>query len=113
MQKGKEMEYQELLQQRKERGYEIARTKKVVQNKGIWLVPSQTNPHRIYSVELKISGATCTCDDFKERGIRCKHIFSVEFTIRKNKDGSTTITQTKRITYPQNWKAYDKVHLSK
>lgn len=103
------MEYQELLKQRKQKGYAIAQTQKVVQKNGKWLVPSQTNPHKTYEVELKIGGATCTCDDFKERGIRCKHIFSVDFTITKqiNKDGSTTITQTKRITYPQNWKAYD------
>lgn len=103
------MQYQNLLQKRKIKGYEIAKTNKVVQKNGKWLVPSQTNPHNTYEVNLRLDGATCTCEDYKERGIRCKHIFSVEFTIIKqiNQDGSTTITATKKMTYPQNWKAYN------
>ena len=108
------MQIQELLQKRKAKGYEIAKTNKVVQKNGKWLVPSQTNPNKTYEVVLRLDNATCTCEDYKERGIRCKHIFSVEFTITKqmSKDGSTTITTTKRITYPQNWKAYNTAQIN-
>ena len=108
------MELQNQLKIRKQRGYEIAQTQKIIQKNGKWLVPSQSNPHKAYEVVLKIDGATCTCEDFKERRLRCKHIFSVDFTITKqiNKDGSTTITQTKRITYPQNWKAYNTAQIN-
>ncbi|MGI0141560.1 MAG: IS5 family transposase [Candidatus Micrarchaeales archaeon] len=103
------MQTTELLKQRKERGYEIAKSKKIVQHNGVWIVPSATNPHKTYEVVLRLDKSTCTCPDFIDRGIKCKHIFSVELTISKhiNKDGSTTITETKRIIYPQNWKAYN------
>ena len=44
---------------------------------------------------------------------RCKHIFAVEYVLRrkKNADGSTTVTETltaQRQTYSQNWPAYNK-----
>lgn len=70
-------------------------------------MPSQTR-NADYRVELTLTGATCTCPDYAKRGVRCKHVWAVEYTIEKttHADGSTTITQTKRITYPQNWSAY-------
>ncbi len=99
----------ELLKERKQRGYAIAQTQKVVQKGEAWLVPSETNPHKTYQVVLKLEGSTCSCEDFLGRGIKCKHQFAVELTITKqiNKDGSTTITQTNKVSYPQNWKAYN------
>jgi transposase len=108
------MIYQDLLQKRKQRGYEIAQTRKVINQNGVWIVPSATNPRQIYKVQFTIGGAKCNCPDFLERGLRCKHIFAVDMTISKqfNKDGTTTITQTKRITYPQNWKAYNTAQIN-
>lgn len=100
---------QELLQIRKQKGYEIANTKKVVMNGYKWVVPSQ-NSNKTYDVILRLDKSVCTCPDFVERGLKCKHIFAVEITTSKtlNQDGTTTIVQTKKITYSQNWKAYDK-----
>lgn len=100
----------ELLKERKEKGLQIATTQKVVEQNGVWLVPSQNDPRKTYKVVLSLTKSTCTCEDFVGRGIRCKHIFAVDIAITKtlNKDGSTTITQTKRITYPQDWVNYDK-----
>ena len=100
---------QELLQERRQRGLEIAKTKHIINKDGVWLVPSATSLNKTYQVTLTIEGAKCTCEDFKERGLMCKHAFAVEYTITKtlNKDGSTTITETKKTTYPQDWKAYD------
>ena len=42
--------------------------------------------------------------------MRCKHIFSVQFTIERttHADGTTTITQTRKVTIGQNWPAYTK-----
>ena len=53
--------------------------------------------------------------NYAENGHKCKHIFAVEFVMRReeNADGSTTMTQavviteTKRKTYRQNWPAYN------
>jgi transposase len=103
------MQIQKLLQQRKERGYEIAKTAKITEKNGIWLVPSQTNPRQTYQVTLTLTGATCTCKDYEERGIKCKHYWSVEYALSKqiNKDGTITRTITKKATYPQAWHEYD------
>jgi transposase len=104
------MQIQELLQIRKERGHEIAKRGNIEMKDGVWIVPSQNTRDKAYQVTLRLDKNTCTCEDFKERGLRCKHIFAVEITITKrlNKNGSTTITQTKRITYPQDWHNYTK-----
>lgn len=104
---------QTLLRQRKERGYQIAQTCEIKQKNGVWLVPSQSDPKRIYQVKLTLSGAECDCEDHIERGIRCKHAFAVDFIITKiiEKDGTTTITKTVKKIYPQDWKAYDQASI--
>ncbi len=50
---------------------------------------------------------TCTCPDFETRGIKCKHLWSVEFTINKEAEpeGITRVTPGRK-TYSQNWSAY-------
>ncbi len=107
------MEIQKLLQIRREKGREIARTSKVVLSGYKWLVPSQSS-NKTYEVVLGLGNSRCNCPDFIERGLRCKHIFAVEITISKqiNEDGTTTLTTTKRITYSQNWKAYNTAQIN-
>jgi transposase len=104
------MEAPKLIQKRKQKGYAIAQTQKVVNKNGLWEVPSQSSPKQTYTVELRIDGSRCTCRDYTTRGIKCKHVWAVELTVDKqiNADGSTIITATKRVTYPQNWSAYTK-----
>jgi len=104
---------QVLLRERKARGYQIAKTSKVIEKDGVWFVPSASNPHQVYQVVLTLEGAKCTCEDYKERsvyGLKCKHYFAVQYVLTKtiNRDGTTTITQTKRTTYPQDWSNYTK-----
>lgn len=103
------MQIQELQKQRKQRGYEIAQKQKVEQKNGVWFVPSQNNPRKSYEVILTLSGATCTCEDYQNRGLLCKHYWSVQYILKKeiNKDGTITETRTVRKTYPQDWKNYD------
>ncbi len=104
------MEMQKQLQIRKQKGYEIASKKKIVEQNGAWIVPSQTNPNKTYKVILGLTKSTCTCEDFVGRGLGCKHQFAVEYVISRqvNQDGSVTITETKRVTYPQDWSNYTK-----
>lgn len=82
--------------------------------RGGYIVPSQSGSGA-YLVQY--DNATfkpkCECDDFEKRsvlGIKCKHIWAVELTINKqvNSDGSTTVTKTMKVTYGQDWSAYNK-----
>ncbi len=98
---------------RQQRGMEIAARFRVRRTIGGWLVPSQSGAGR-YTVVLGET-PTCTCPDFETRGMKCKHVFAVEYVIERerNADGSTTVTETVRVTntvrrtYPQNWPAYN------
>jgi len=103
-----------LLQMRKQRGQEIAKTGKVRLQGNTWLVPSQSSNNKQYEVILGLGSSKCNCPDFAERQIKCKHIFAVEVTIVKTIDvkGNVTITETKRIIYAQNWTAYNKSQIN-
>lgn len=103
------MQMEKLLQIRRSKGQEIAQTGKVKMEGHKWLVPSQSS-NKQYEVMLGLGNSKCNCPDNIERGIKCKHIFAVEIVITKSmdKEGNTTITATKRITYPQDWANYTK-----
>lgn len=106
------MNVKTLLEMRKERGYAIAQTNKVVHQNGVWVVPSTSKPSQTYKVSFSLEGAKCNCPDFAERGIRCKHIFAVDIVISRKFDKDGTMTITKKITYPQNWTAYNKSQIN-
>jgi transposase len=101
---------------REERGLRIAATCQMVKKARTWLVPSQSGKGR-YVVVPHPEKPHCTCLDHSEGGHKCKHIFAVEFAMKReeNPDGSTTVVQTltvtekieKRKTYPQVWPAYN------
>ena len=72
-----------------------------------WLVPSQSNASGGYVVDA--DAKTCSCPDHEDRGVRCKHLIAVAI-IRQEisfPDG-TTVTTEARITYAQNWPAYNR-----
>ena len=48
---------QELLQERRQRDLEIAKTRHIINKDGVWLVPSATSLNKIYQVTLTIEGA--------------------------------------------------------
>ncbi len=102
------MQTREQLQVRKQKDKAIVEKGNVRLHGNTWIVPSQSCS-KTYEVVLGIGNSGCTCPDYVERGMKCKHIFSVEFMITKqrNPDGSTTITQVKKIQIPQNWSAYN------
>jgi transposase len=98
---------------REERGLVIAATKKLVRNGKEWSVPSQFS-NKKYTVRPDKN--YCSCPDHDELGIKCKHLFAVDFVIQRElfPDGTEAVTQTvtvketiKRKTYSQDWPAYD------
>ncbi|HXL68808.1 MAG TPA: transposase [Xanthobacteraceae bacterium] len=99
---------------RQQRGLEIAATAKIERKGGAWLVPSQSGKGR-YTVIPHAETPHCTCPDHEDGGHKCKHLFAVEYVLRRerNADGTTTVTETMTVqktvqrVYPQNWRAYN------
>jgi len=102
---------------REAKGRDIADKARIVKSGNLYLVPSQSGRGK-YSVDLE--AGRCSCPDFDFTQAKCKHLFAVEFTVRRESktvtetkaDGSTktTVTETvtvKRKTYPQQWPAYN------
>lgn len=94
---------------REQRGMEIAATTKLTRKGSVWTVPSQAGKGDAYAVDLTGGSPTCSCPDHEVRRVKCKHIHAVEFSIRRetSADGTTTVTKTVRVTYAQDWPAYN------
>src|SRR5687767_9273331 len=93
---------------RQQRGRELAETRRIRRTPNGWIVPSQRDANDKYIV----LGETCTCPDHTTRGVLCKHYFAVQVLIRRETaaDGSVTETESltiKRVTYRQDWHAYN------
>ncbi len=93
------------------RGLEIAATAKIVNKGNVWSVPSQSGKGR-YTVRLQAKDLFCTCADFETNGCKCKHIYAVQFTRRRDARATKSIasvvpTPATRNTYPQDWRAYN------
>lgn len=95
---------------RRQRGLEIAATTQIARKgEGEWSVPSQTLKGR-YRVIKGDDGFLCDCPDFELRGQTCKHGYAVEFVLRRETmpDGTVIETRAARVTYAQNWPAYNR-----
>jgi transposase len=103
------------IEERKQRGQQIAALACIEMKDGVYVVPSVTNPRpTTYKVSMDGLFPHCTCLDHEIRGCKCKHIYAVEYSLeqRQNADGSTTVTESvtvtkTRKTYRQNWPAYN------
>jgi transposase/predicted nucleic acid-binding Zn finger protein len=93
---------------RQERGLVIAATSKIEKNKLGWKVPSQSG-NGTYIVNLDHNEPFCTCPDFETRHLPCKHIHAVEYVIKRETkpDGTTTYTQSVKMTCTQEWTPYN------
>lgn len=99
---------------RQQRGLEIAAVSKIERKGAAWLVPSQSGKGR-YTVVPSDDAPHCSCPDHADGGHKCKHLFAVEYVLRreKNADGSTTVTETMTVqktvqrVYRQDWRAYN------
>jgi transposase len=95
---------------REERGLVIAAMRKLNHDEKGWLVPSQSG-EKIYRVS--VTAQTCDCPDHCERGVKCKHIYAAEFVLKRETDVNGNIVETKtmtfteKVTYKQNWPAYN------
>lgn len=95
---------------REERGKLLAKSTRIVKTPQGWRVTSQTNKARDYIVRFTRNEPKCSCPDCELRHKKCKHIYAVEFYIKQEVDQEGKVTQTKgvKISYSQDWKAYDK-----
>ncbi len=94
---------------RRERGLRLAQTARIVQTeKGDWKVPSSSG-NGYYNVKSNGFGAECNCPDHEARKCKCKHIWAVELIVTQeiDKEGNMTVTETKKVTYKQDWKNYN------
>ena len=94
---------------RQVRGRQIAALGRIKRNRLGWRVPSQANRGH-YIVNLDDDhDPFCTCPDFETRHKPCKHIYAVEFMTERRiaPDGTVTETKAMRITYRQDWPAYN------
>jgi transposase len=99
---------------RQQKGLEIAALCRITRKGDLWLVPSQSGKGR-YTVSPNVDAPHCSCPDHETRGIKCKHLFAVEFAIKReqNEDGTEIVTQTVTVTekvrktYRQDWPAYN------
>ena len=102
---------------REKKGRDIADRCRILQQGNLWLVPSQSGRGK-YKVDPQAQ--RCTCPDYDFRGQKCKHLFAVEITIKReqtttttvNSEGeaqtTTTVKETVKVTYKQEWPAYNK-----
>ena len=97
---------------REQRGLALAALYKIEQVDGKWLVPSSKGNGATYTVDPEREH--CDCSDHGERGVKCKHMFAVEFVQRREvkPDGTETVTRsfkvTERVTYKQDWPNYNR-----
>jgi transposase len=91
------------------KGLELAAKAKIEQRKTYFYVPSASHEG---GYKVNNEGTECTCPDFEERQLFCKHCFAVQFVRERNR--GTPIPEAKdvtppgpRPTYRQNWEAYN------
>ncbi|MBN1896670.1 MAG: transposase [Candidatus Aenigmarchaeota archaeon] len=95
------------------KGLEIAKNGGIRETPKGWIVPSQSG-NGAYLVYKEGMGTKCDCPDCQSRGLECKHQWAVKYFYHEVKDeqGNVTVTKAVRMTYPQDWKAYNKAQTS-
>jgi hypothetical protein len=87
------------------KGQEIARQRQITQDGTQWIVPSQSRSGS-YVVDVESTPPTCTCPDYELSGLKCKHIYAVQFLVSGDLD-ATPPCKPKKPTYRQDWPAYN------
>ena len=99
---------------REQRGQTIADTLPINKMGEEWVVPSQSGKGVYVVGKDQFGNARCQCPDFDSTGVKCKHIFAVQFKVKcaVAVDGTVTVTKsvtvTAKTTYKQDWPAYDR-----
>jgi transposase len=81
-----------------QRGLVIAAMVKLNRTSNGWQVPSQSCD-KVYTVDPVAQ--TCTCPDHAEWKHKCKHLYAVEITIKREVNADGTIKETKSITFTE------------
>ena len=68
---------------REQRGLEIAATKKLTPERARSGSSRRSAATGTYVVDPAEPKPTCSCPDYEDRREPCKHVFAVEFTIRR------------------------------
>lgn len=93
---------------REQRALHIAATTALAPDRGRWKVPSQSGNGNYVCLVTADGSWTCSCPDFEERLAPCKHVMAIEITMRREtKSKGGEFSETVKITYSQNWKAYN------
>lgn len=94
---------------REQRGKLIFQSGRIRRQNDYFVVGSQSS-FKAYKVSFNGHEPKCNCPDCTLRKGKCKHIHAVEFYIKRQIDEEGKIKETKgvRVTYGQDWKAYNK-----
>jgi transposase len=94
---------------RRVRGKLIFERGRIAKKNDYWVVGSQ-NSFKAYKVNFNGHEPKCTCPDCQLRKSKCKHIYAVEFYIKRqiNEEGKLTETKGVKVSYTQKWSAYNK-----
>src|SRR2546423_1318428 len=95
-----------MMQTREARGLQIASQteRQITFNETFWTVPSQTSSK---SYAVTVDPPFCTCADFKNNAMECKHVHAVKFHLAREAGATLPeVPEQKRKTYSQNWPAY-------
>src|ERR1051325_6658188 len=98
--------------EREQKAIEIAARSKLTRKGNVWIVPSQSSAKQ-YQVNPDPESPFCSCPDFEFRQARCKHIYAVEITLKREykTDGDTqTVTETLTVKqkYRQEWRSEER-----
>ena len=90
---------------RQQRGMAIAAAVSIGKNRLGYKVPSQSgNGSYVVSADGE---PFCTCPDFEKRQARCKHVYAVEFTVRREASAADGEPEPTRIALGPSWAAYN------
>src|SRR5262249_41343654 len=68
---------------REQRGLIIAATCRITKRGSEYSVPSQAQDGTRYTVRPSTRHPRCSCPDFETRHLKCKHIYAVEYVIKR------------------------------
>lgn len=101
------------MDERQQKGLMIAATMKIERKGNEYSVPSQSENVR-YTVN--VAAKSCTCPDHEKTAKECKHYWATTYFLQREvttvteSEGVTTtqtVTETVRVSYGQNWAAYN------
>lgn len=93
---------------RQEKGKLIFQSGRIAKRNNFWVVGSQSS-FRAYKIKFNGNMPICNCPDCELRKKKCKHIYAVEYYLKREIDEEGKITETRgvRVVYGQKWSAYN------